>query len=143
MQAQDINGRSAVYNDYQRVTPERMLDESVFYKLLITQLQNQDPLSPMNPEDFTAQLAQLTQLEEMRKLNSYMGLMFANLIGKEVITDEDKNAKKITGVEIDNKNHNLLLELEDGSTANLNDIRIIKESNEIQDQNKKEEVSHD
>ncbi len=131
MQAQDINGRSAVYNDYQRVTPERMLDESVFYKLLITQLQNQDPLSPMNPEDFTAQLAQLTQLEEMRKLNSYMGLMFANLIGKEVITDEDKNAKKITGVEIDNKNHNLLLELEDGSTANLNDIRIIKESNEI------------
>ena len=143
MQAQNINGRGAVYNDYQRVTPERMLDESVFYKLLITQLQNQDPLSPMNPEGFTAQLAQLTQLEEMRKLNSYMGLMFANLIGKEVITDEDKNAKKITGVEIDNEDHNLLLELEDGSTANLNDIKIIKESNEIQDQNKKEEVSHD
>ncbi len=139
MQAQNINGRGAVYNDYQRVTPERMLDESVFYKLLITQLQNQDPLSPMKPENFTAQLAQLTQLEEIKKLNSYMGLMCADLIGKEVITDEDKDAKKVIGVEINNKDHKLLLELEDGSTTELSNIRTIKEKETNENQNKKEE----
>ncbi len=138
MQAQNVGGRKAIYNNYERVTPEKLLDESVFYKLLITQLRNQDPLSPMKPEDFTAQLAQLTQLEEIRKLNTYMKLMFANLIGKEVITDKDKDAKKITGVEIDNEAHELLLELEDGSTAELSNIRAIKEGDKIQNQDKEE-----
>lgn len=136
MQAQNINGRSAIYHDYQRITPEKMLDKSVFYKLLITQLRNQDPLSPMNPEDFTAQLAQLTQLEEIRKLNEYMKVMSSGLIGKAAITEQDKEPKKITGVEIDQ--NQLLLELEDGSTVDLGSIKEIKLY-----ENNKEEVSHD
>ena len=47
-----------------------LLDKEVFMELLITQLQNQDPLSPMENEDFTAQLAQLTQVEELRAANT-------------------------------------------------------------------------
>jgi len=36
-----------------------------FLKLLVAQLQNQDPLEPMSNEDFLAQLAQFQTLEEM------------------------------------------------------------------------------
>ncbi len=128
MQANDVTGKGPIYRDYERVTPKRLLDESVFYRLLITELQNQDPLSPMNPEDFTAQLAQLTQLEEIRKLNGFIRFASLDLIGKEVSTDEDKEMKKVTGVELNPKENNVVLELEDGSTVNLKDVTQIKET---------------
>ena len=63
-----------------------------FLKLLITQLQNQDPLEPMSNEDFAAQLAQFSSLEQMQNLNESFGQLMdltrisgsANLIGKNV-----------------------------------------------------------
>jgi len=128
MQAQNINSRNPVYNNYDRVTPEKLLDESVFYRLLITQLRNQDPLSPMKIEDFTTQLAQLTQLEEVRKLNEYMKLMSANLIGKKVMTNDDETEKEVTGVEMDSKKHRVMLKLEDGSKVDLKDVKDITET---------------
>ena len=45
------------------------LDRDAFLKLLITQLQNQDPMSPMKDADFIAQLAQFASLEQMQHLN--------------------------------------------------------------------------
>lgn len=41
-----------------------------FLNLLTTQLKNQDPLSPVNQEDFTGQLSQFSQLEQLEGLNS-------------------------------------------------------------------------
>ncbi len=129
MQAQNINLRNPVYNNYERVTPERLLNEGVFYKLLITQLKNQDPLSPMKVEDFTAQLTQLTQLEEVRKINDYMKLMSANLIGKKVTTgDDNKTSREVTGIEMDSKSHKVMVELEDGSKVDLKDVTNITET---------------
>jgi flagellar basal-body rod modification protein FlgD len=40
-----------------------------FLQLLVTQLQNQDPLSPMDSTGFTAQLAQFSSLEELQNIN--------------------------------------------------------------------------
>jgi flagellar basal-body rod modification protein FlgD len=40
-----------------------------FLKLLVTQLQKQDPLSPMDSTAFTAQLAQFSSLEELQNIN--------------------------------------------------------------------------
>ena len=45
------------------------LDRDTFLKLLITQLQHQDPMSPMKDADFIAQLAQFSSLEQMQNLN--------------------------------------------------------------------------
>ncbi|HHT9126886.1 MAG TPA: flagellar hook capping FlgD N-terminal domain-containing protein [Candidatus Brocadiia bacterium] len=40
-----------------------------FMKLLMIQLQNQDPLDPVNDKEFLAQLAQFSSLAELTKLN--------------------------------------------------------------------------
>jgi flagellar basal-body rod modification protein FlgD len=40
-----------------------------FLNLLVAQLQHQDPLSPMESTDFTAQLAQFTSLEQLSNIN--------------------------------------------------------------------------
>ena len=71
---------------------QEFIGKDGFIKLLITQLQNQDPLEPMSNEDFAAQLAQFSSLEQMQNLNDSFGKLMdltrigssASLIGKGV-----------------------------------------------------------
>ena len=44
--------------------------DSMFMQLLITQLQNQDPLSPMDSNQFTQQLVEFSQVEQQINTNS-------------------------------------------------------------------------
>lgn len=46
------------------------LSNDDFLKLLITQLSHQDPLSPMESQDFASQLAQLSSLEKLQSIDS-------------------------------------------------------------------------
>ncbi len=46
------------------------LDQGAFMELLVTQLENQDPLEPVANEDFIAQLATFSSLEELESLNN-------------------------------------------------------------------------
>ncbi|WP_447973785.1 flagellar hook assembly protein FlgD [Nitrospira sp. Kam-Ns4a] len=48
------------------------LGQDVFLKLLVTQLQYQNPLQPVNNETFIGQLAQFSQLEQMTQLVTLM-----------------------------------------------------------------------
>lgn len=41
-----------------------------FLKLLVTQLQNQDPLNPVSDQDFIGQLTQLNTLSSLQSLNA-------------------------------------------------------------------------
>ncbi len=52
----------------QRNTGELGKDD--FLKLFVEQLRSQDPLSPMDNNEFIAQSAQFTQLEQMENLNT-------------------------------------------------------------------------
>lgn len=46
------------------------LAKEEFLTLLLAQLKNQDPLSPMENHEFAAQLAQFSQLEELQNIDS-------------------------------------------------------------------------
>lgn len=72
-----------------------------FLKLLVAQLQNQDPMNPSDPTEFTAQLAQFSQLEQLTNVNKSLEGLTAmstemermsalGLIGQDVIAETDK-----------------------------------------------------
>jgi flagellar basal-body rod modification protein FlgD len=49
---------------------ESALGKDDFLHLLVTQLQNQDPLNPADSTEFTAQLATFSSLEELQNINT-------------------------------------------------------------------------
>ena len=76
-------------------TKKGEIGKDQFLQLLITQLKNQDPLSPMDNTEFTAQMATFSSLEQLfgindnlKSLQSLQGAMnntqAMTLIGKEV-----------------------------------------------------------
>lgn len=86
------------------------ISKDEFLSLLVTQLKNQDPLNPLNSDQFAAQLAQFTTVEQLTKLNDAMESqtqqqalgnfmsttnLGASLIGKHVIAEG--NGVTVTG----------------------------------------------
>ncbi|MFI5337002.1 MAG: flagellar hook capping FlgD N-terminal domain-containing protein, partial [Opitutales bacterium] len=51
-------------------TPTKTLGEQDFLQLLSTQLQNQDPMQPMDDTQFIAQMAQFSSLQQMSLMQS-------------------------------------------------------------------------
>jgi flagellar basal-body rod modification protein FlgD len=49
--------------------PKQDLGKEAFLKILVTQLQNQDPTQPQKDGEFVAQMAQLSVLEQLSNLN--------------------------------------------------------------------------
>ena len=61
------------------------LGKDEFLKILIVQLQNQDPLNPMEDKDFIAQMAQFSTLEQIQNMGrDFQSLKAMNLVGKMV-----------------------------------------------------------
>ncbi len=67
-------------------TDNDMLGKDAFFRLLVTQLRHQDPLSPMDDREFVAQMAQFSALEQMQSLNRQMLQLNAMaMLGQEVL----------------------------------------------------------
>ncbi len=89
-------------------TPRKAKDlgKNEFLKLLITQLEHQDPLRPMEDKEFIAQMAQFSALEQMIAMNKSMTEMkkfsimerLNSLLGKKVRVFDSKTGKEITGI---------------------------------------------
>jgi len=87
-------------NEKEKTEKEDVLGQDAFLKMLVAQLQNQDPLNPMEGSDFSAQLAQFSQLEQLISLNDTMESLSKSsgqdsegdvlgYIGKQVTGDVD------------------------------------------------------
>lgn len=51
-----------------RKQPVKTIDKDAFLQLFITQLKNQDPMTPQDSNAFTAQMAQFSMLEQLTNL---------------------------------------------------------------------------
>lgn len=63
-------------------------DKEMFLKLMIAQLQNQDPTAPMDQKDMMASITQYGQMEQMQNMSTAMETLSltqgVGLIGKEI-----------------------------------------------------------
>lgn len=83
-------------------TKSNDLGKDQFLSILVAQLQNQDPMQPMNDTEFIAQMAQFTSVEQLMNMANELSLIRQNigtassLIGKTVTWNEyDSNGKVI------------------------------------------------
>lgn len=53
-------------------TNNSSLGKDEFLKILMTQVQNQDPLNPIDDKEFISQMATFSSLEQMMNLNTTM-----------------------------------------------------------------------
>lgn len=113
----DVSGvtSSKSTTDIVSQTSNDYMDKDAFLNLLVTELQYQDPLDPVDNKSFIAELANFSALEQMTNLNDSFELLgdlqlsllnnsittqAASLIGKEVTVqvEVDDEIKGYTGV---------------------------------------------
>lgn len=96
-------------------TPSTNLGKDEFLKILMAQLQNQDPSNPMDDKQFISQMAQFSSLEQtMNMANSINNLVesqmvspvikYSHMIGKEVtyrsIDEETGETGEVTSSQV-------------------------------------------
>jgi flagellar basal-body rod modification protein FlgD len=95
MDVSALNAATARSSSAAKAVTENTVSKDQFLLLFVTQLKNQDPLSPMDSTGFTAQLAQFSSLEQLTAIKEGMESMVssqsslqnayaANMIGKKV-----------------------------------------------------------
>jgi flagellar basal-body rod modification protein FlgD len=105
-----------------------------FIKMMVTQLQSQDPLEPMKNQELLAQMSQIGQLQSSTMLQQSLGGMVlqyqigsaGNLIGKMVQGLSDKS-EPIRGLvqSVRIEADQVYLELDNGKTLQLGRVTAI------------------
>lgn len=97
------------YEKEKDVFEQNVLGKNDFLRLLTTQLKYQDPMNPVEDQDFIAQLAQFTALEQTQNLvqtmedfvkgQEQMGQVgqASSLLGKEVVVINSDTEELFTG----------------------------------------------
>ena len=88
------NAKNAAANG--RVASQE-LGKDDFLKLLITQLSNQDPTSPMENTEFIAQMAQFSSLEQMTNMSTGFTKMANLLNSSEAVTTIGRVVDVVSG----------------------------------------------
>lgn len=91
---------SLYYEDYVREkrakgTGDSEMGKDAFLKLLITQLQNQDPLDPMEDKEFISQMANFSSLEQMTNMNENMNKFLESQQQSQFFSHSDMIGKQI------------------------------------------------
>lgn len=113
-----------------------VLGKDDFLKILITQLQNQDPLNPMQDREFISQMATFSSLEQMTNMNQALTefiqiqnqhsiIQYSEMIGKQVEykTEEGEGTGIVKSVRFNGSD--VLIELENGLEVISSNIQKI------------------
>lgn len=93
-----VNNTSELYTGANVSGANSKLDQTDFLKLLVSQIQYQDPLNPKSNTDMAAQMAQFTSLQQATDTSSSLAMIQANsLIGSSVSVQVDSK-NSITGI---------------------------------------------
>ncbi len=119
---------------------QQTLGENDFLTMMMAQLQNQDPLNPMDNSAFVAQLAQFSQVSGIQNLNTTMSSLSSNmtsnqalqassLIGKQVYVNSSQAVYNGQGsfsgfVTLPQSTDNLTLQVSDASGAVVQQIAL-------------------
>ena len=84
--------------------PKQTMDSEIFMQLLVTQLKNQDPSSPMDTNAMISQTTQLAMMEQVTNQTTtanegfslQMRIAASNMVGKQV-SYEGPDGKPVTG----------------------------------------------
>ncbi|RCW47688.1 MULTISPECIES: flagellar hook capping FlgD N-terminal domain-containing protein [unclassified Halanaerobium] len=139
----DIAGVGAVQNSQYKIETERAslagndgLGQDAFFKILITQLQNQDPLDPMEDKEFISQMAEFSSLEKVEKIYGMLEQQFnvnqlagqADLIGKEITAEIEGVELKGTVDGVKSKDEQIWVVLENGSEIRMDHLTAISKA---------------
>ena len=97
MAVSNINqiGRSYAEELASQQTRNKELDKEAFLKILVAQLQYQDPTQPVSDTEFISQLAQFSALEQMSALNqNFVDTQAYGLLGRYVLAQVNINGDK-------------------------------------------------
>ncbi|HRQ05031.1 MAG TPA: flagellar hook assembly protein FlgD [Nitrosomonas halophila] len=110
-----------------------------FLKLLVTQMQNQDPLSPMDNAEVTSQLAQISTVNGIEKLNGTLEQLVANsdakrsleaatMIGRSVLVPGTsmalENHAGVGGFELSEPVDKLVITIKDSAGIAVRDMDL-------------------
>ena len=103
------------------------LNQNDFLKLMVAQIQFQDPLNPKSSTDMSAQMAQFTALSQASETSSSLAMLQANsLIGSSVTVQVDsKNSASglVSGVTVVNGKPQILI---DGRNYNVSQVTAVR-----------------
>lgn len=124
-------------------TPSSELGKDEFLKILMTQLQNQDPLSPLDDKDFVAQMATFSSLEQLMNMASSIDMLvqnqfispvvqYSHMIGKQVsyiVTSEEGTTETVTSkvMAVSQKDGWAIFELANGEKIVADSILKVKQ----------------
>lgn len=66
-------------------TPKKELGQEDFLKLLTTQLQNQDPMKPLDNSEFVAQMAQFSSVQSLQSLQSSFNNLATSMTSNQAL----------------------------------------------------------
>jgi len=106
---------------------DNTVDKEFFLEMLVTQMKYQDPLSPVDNNEFIAQTAQFTLVEEIQTMkNEFAQNKAIDLIGKYVegrVKNPISNQMELTGGIVDS------VSISEGkATLNVGDLKLKPEN---------------
>ncbi len=78
--------------------PGSALNQTDFLKLLVAQIQYQDPMNPQSDTDMAAQLAQFTSLQQATQSSTSLAMMQANSLVGSTVTVQVDSQNSASGV---------------------------------------------